>query len=185
VSKNEQLVKASRDDGRPDLPGISEVDFVYKRREKSKRLAVREAFNDGKRANFLKTLAAKAGDRLKAIGLSQKAITTMSAGRVPTGYNVHHIHPIDDSGTNSPSNLVLIRISPDHQAIHNALNPQILGLNAGQSRHVTLLEPESGFYDSVKGKVSLAEQDADREKAATPRSTTTYRARRRSFDASR
>ena len=56
---------------------------------------------------------------LKNMGFSEADIARLKSGLNPKGYQVHHILPLDDSGTNSFSNLVLIKNTPFHKAISN------------------------------------------------------------------
>jgi hypothetical protein len=79
-------------------------------------------------------------------GFSLRNITTLANGRVPRGFQVHHIRPLDDGGTNDFSNLVLIRAHPAHEAVHRYLDPQIHGLECGKTRVVSLPIPEPGIH---------------------------------------
>lgn len=59
---------------------------------------------------------------LKSHGLSETDIQKLKDGFVPKGYQVHHELPLDDSGTNDFSNLVLIKNEPYHKVITNYQN---------------------------------------------------------------
>ena len=54
---------------------------------------------------------------LKSHGLSETDIQKLKDGFVPKGYQVHHELPLDDSGTNDFSNLVLIKNEPYNKVI--------------------------------------------------------------------
>ena len=44
-------------------------------------------------------------------------------GKAPQGYQVHHRIPLDDGGTNSRANFILIRNDVEHRALHGYYNP--------------------------------------------------------------
>lgn len=52
-------------------------------------------------------------------------------GRVPDGWQVHHKLPLDDSGTNSLDNLVLVQNEPYHKVITNYQNSVTKQLQVG------------------------------------------------------
>ena len=120
------------------LPDVPVVEMIYQRRQKAERAALREEFNDGVRQSFLRHLAMEKDGDLRERGFKNRNIESMLRGRVPPGYNVHHIKPLDDGGDNSFGNLVLMRAHPDHEAVHRYLDPQLVGLQNGQSRTVQI-----------------------------------------------
>jgi hypothetical protein len=128
------------------LPDIPVVDMVYHRRDKAGRAALREAFDTEDRQAFLRHLLTERSDDLRARGFTERNFESLRRGKVPHGYNVHHIKPIDDGGDNRFDNLVLMRAHPEHEAIHRHLDPQLKGLEAGQARTVQLAMPEAGAY---------------------------------------
>ena len=128
------------------LPDIPVVDMVYTRRPKAERLALREAFDTERRQAFLRHLLTERSAELRARGFTERNLESLRFGKVPHGYNVHHIKPLDDGGDNRFDNLVLMRAHPEHEAIHRYLDPQLKGLEAGQSRLVRLPQPEPGAY---------------------------------------
>jgi hypothetical protein len=130
---------------RDALPTAGLIDFTYSRRAKAEKRALREAFDAEFRVDFLKHLAQSRSSELRASGFSPQNIASLARGRVPRGYQVHHIRPLDDGGTNDPSNLVLIRAHPEHEAIHRFLDPQLQDLRRGQSRIVKLPVVAPGF----------------------------------------
>ena len=83
---------------------------------------------------------------MRARGFTERNLESLRFGKVPHGYNVHHIKPLDDGGDNRFDNLVLIRAHPEHEAIHRYLDPQLKGLDRGQSRTVQLPMPDAGAY---------------------------------------
>ncbi|WP_317451540.1 HNH endonuclease [Pseudoalteromonas maricaloris] len=46
--------------------------------------------------------------------MNEREVAKLADGKVPKGWQVHHKIPLDDGGTNSFNNLVLIRNSPEH-----------------------------------------------------------------------
>ena len=128
------------------LPDVPLVEMVYQRRAKAERLALREAFDQEERRAFLAYLLAERKEELQARGFTERNLESLRYGKVPHGFNVHHIKPLDDGGDNRFSNLVLIRAEPEHKAIHRYLDPQIAGLEPGQSRLVKFPMPEAGAY---------------------------------------
>lgn len=83
------------------------------------------------RPAFLKQLANRHANELRAAGIAQAAIDRMASnGRPPDGYQVHHRIPLDDGGDNSFSNLILIRDDVEHRAIHGRFNPGELAADA-------------------------------------------------------
>ncbi|HMA51887.1 MAG TPA: HNH endonuclease signature motif containing protein [Magnetospirillaceae bacterium] len=128
------------------LPDVPVVDMVYSRREKAERAALREAFDTEGRQAFLRHLLTERSAELKAKGFTERNFESLRYGKVPHGYNVHHIKPLDDGGDNRFDNLVLLRAHPEHESIHRYLDPQLKGLEVGQSRTVRLPLPEAGAY---------------------------------------
>ena len=80
----------------------------------------RNKFKSNIRKNFIKELYEKYGySGLKNRGFSDIDILKIKDGKCPNGFQVHHKFPLDDSGNNDFSNLVLIRNFPYHLAITN------------------------------------------------------------------
>ena len=78
--------------------------------------ALRRKFNSSVRRNFLIYLSSNV-EALKAAGFTDAEILKMKKGEVSKKWQVHHILPLDDSGTNDFSNLVLIINDPYHKAL--------------------------------------------------------------------
>jgi hypothetical protein len=132
------------------LPDVPVVDFEYRRRGLQEKAALRESFQMGERQAFLNHLLAERSGELRAQGFTERNLESLRRGKVPHGYNVHHIKPLDDGGDNRFDNLVLLRAHPTHEAIHRYLDPQLKGLEVGQSRQVGLPMPEPGAYRGVE-----------------------------------
>jgi hypothetical protein len=125
-----------------EIPGwhLQQIDYV--KRLPEARNELRQAFNQGVRKDFVKDLAANHADELRAADLSEADIQRLARGRIPEGYQVHHILPLDDGGTNAYDNLVLIRNNPDHMLITNHQNAATRGLEPGEARHLEWPVPD-------------------------------------------
>jgi hypothetical protein len=128
------------------LPNVPVITFDYRRRDIAEKSALRESFQMGDRQAFLAHLVQDRSAELRAQGFTERNLESLRRGKVPHGYNVHHIKPLDDGGDNRFDNLVLLRAHPTHEAIHRYLDPQLKGLEVGQSRPVSLPNPAPGAY---------------------------------------
>lgn len=72
---------------------------------------MRREFNNSVRKSFAHNIAAHP-DVISRLDVAQREI--LAAGRIPKGYQIHHKLPLEDSGNNNFSNLVLIKNSPEH-----------------------------------------------------------------------
>ena len=118
-----------------EIAGVKVVDnFVFTKQTKAVRNKLRRQFNRSERKKFLKGL--NEAD-LRRHGFTDAEIKRVQSGKVPKGYQVHHKNPLDDSGTNNPDNLVLIRNSPDHQLITNHQTWATKDMAPGDSRTIT------------------------------------------------
>jgi hypothetical protein len=126
------------------LPDVPLVAIDYQRRGLAEKAALRESFQMGERQAFLAHLVRERAADLRAKGFTERNIDSLRRGKAPHGYNVHHIRPLDDGGDNRFENLVLLRAHPEHEAIHRHLDPQLRGLEVGQTRRVNLPLPEPG-----------------------------------------
>jgi hypothetical protein len=95
------------------------------------------------RKEFVTDLAENHAAALRDAGISDGDIATMAKGEVPWHYEVHHKLSLDDGGTNAPSNLMLIKIDPDHYLITNYQKQQTRGMSAGQTRNLEWPMPDS------------------------------------------
>jgi hypothetical protein len=134
------------------------IEMTYLRRDLAEKAALRDSFQLGDRQAFLQYLVEQRGDELRARGFTPRNFESLQRGKVPHGYNVHHIRPLDDGGDNRFDNLVLLRAHPEHEAIHRYLDPQLRGLQVGQIRQVTLPYPEPGSYRRESQGLDLARQ---------------------------
>lgn len=103
------------------LPDIEMKKINYVKRDRSVLKELRDDFNKSVRRDFLKSISSDIKN-LKSHGLSETDIQKLKDGFVPKGYQVHHELPLDDSGTNDFSNLVLIKNEPYHKVITNYQN---------------------------------------------------------------
>ncbi len=136
------------------LPDVPVVAMDYQRRGLAEKAALRESFQMGERQAFLTHLVNQRADDLRAKGFTERNFESLRRGKVPHGYNVHHIRPLDDGGDNRFENLVLLRAHPEHEAIHRYLDPQLRGLEVGQTRRVSLPQPEPGALRSREAEKS-------------------------------
>jgi hypothetical protein len=91
---------------------VSELNYV--RRDRAEYAALRGEFNSSVRPNFLKSLSTHP-DALSTFDSNN--LLRLADGKVPSGWQVHHKIPLDDSGTNALDNLILIQNSPYHSAL--------------------------------------------------------------------
>lgn len=83
---------------------------------------------------------------LKNIGFSDIDIQKIRNGLVPDGWQVHHKLPLDDSGTNSFENLILIKNDPYHKVITNYQNSVVKGLQIGETLTIKWPMPNGNIY---------------------------------------
>jgi len=131
-----------------ELRGVDSVSVNYVKRDRVEYAALRKDFDSTVRGDFLRDLAGDPAkvDALRKAGLDQAAIDRIASGRVPQGWQVHHKLPLDDGGTNSFDNLVLIRNDPHHIALTNAQRSLVGDLAVGQSRQVDFPIPRGFVY---------------------------------------
>ena len=104
---------------------------------------------DGVKAKFLKEEVASLGeDFLKSKGLSDADIARINDGRIPKDYNIHHKYPLDDGGTNSSDNLILIKQKgvSDHQNFTDYQNSITAGLKPGETKVIDWPVPTGKVY---------------------------------------
>lgn len=131
-----------------ELRGVDAVSVNYVKRDRAAYQDLRAAFDSRVRADFLRDLASDPTkvEALRRAGLDQAAIDRIASGRVPQGWQVHHKLPLDDGGTNSFDNLVLIKNDPHHIALTNAQRTLVGDLAVGQSRQVDFPIPRGFVY---------------------------------------
>lgn len=128
------------------LPDVPVVEMTYRRRGKAEAEALRHSFHHEERKAFLSYLLAEKSADMRAKGFTERNLESLRRGKVPHGYNVHHIRPLDDGGDNRFDNLVLLPARPQHEAIHRYLDPQLRGLERGEARQVRLPMIPTGAY---------------------------------------
>ncbi len=131
-----------------EMKGVSTKRIEYRKRPRPEYADLRKQFDGGKRQEFLKRLASDPQQikLLKDAGISETGLQKMRDGRVPDGWQVHHKLPLDDGGTNDPSNLVLIKNNPAHQVLTNAQSSLVGDLTEGQIRTVDFPVPDGKVY---------------------------------------
>lgn len=152
------------------LPGVAIKDFAYTRRPRPQHKSLRKAFKSVRRA-FIQDVAQNQGDVLRKAGLTDAEIASArDQGRLPDRFNVHHIKPLDDGGTNDFSNLVIMHKTGDHELVHRYLDPQIQNLPLGKTRTVRLPMPEGGtLYSSKVARQEMGGRSAGQRPAAPQR----------------
>ncbi|WP_250674109.1 polymorphic toxin-type HINT domain-containing protein [Paraclostridium ghonii] len=127
------------------LKDVKTKEISYIKRGTAELNTLRNDFNASVRKSFLKDLF-KRVEYLKEAGFTEKDILKMQNGRVPDGWQVHHKLPLDDSGTNSFDNLVLIKNEPYHKVITNYQNSFAKQLEVGEVKNVNWPIPEGNIY---------------------------------------
>ncbi|MBC1474075.1 hypothetical protein HB852_05570 [Listeria grandensis] len=130
------------------LPDVYEQPVNYTKRDRVEFNNLRKEFDNGIRKKFLKSLAADNGlvATFEKVGLSAQDIKKMEAGKVPTGYQVHHKLPLDDGGTNDFKNLVLIKNDPFHKVLTNTQKTLTKDLTVGETVRLEWPIPDGSIY---------------------------------------
>jgi hypothetical protein len=105
----------------------------FRKRPEAERINLRKEFNRTVRSDFLENLATQRRPELLNAGLTEAEIEGMLDGEVPDRYEVHHILPLDDGGTNTFDNLILIRKSSEHTALTAYQNALAKNLDENES----------------------------------------------------
>lgn len=129
------------------LEGVKPTEIEYVKRDSEQLQTLRNEFNTSKRREFLQNLSNET-QYLKDSGFTEKDILKLQDGRLPDGWQVHHKLPLDDSGTNSFDNLVLIKNEPFHKVITNYQNSFAKKLTSGETQVVNWPIPEGNIYPS-------------------------------------
>ncbi|MGE2106404.1 type VI secretion system tube protein TssD [Citrobacter koseri] len=125
------------------LNGVTIEEIHYIRRAPTEAAVLRRDFNNSVRKNFLINLA-KTPDAISRF--NSEDILRMSNGTVPKDYSVHHKLPLDDSGTNTFDNLVLIGNEPYHKIFTNMQSTVIRGMLPGESKVTPWAIPSGSIY---------------------------------------
>jgi len=123
------------------IPDWHMHEISYTKRTDAAREALRDAFPPVRRS-FVKDLAENHAAELSDAGMSKGDIAMMAKGRIPEGYQVHHVLPLDDGGTNATDNLVLIRNEPDHQLVTRYQLDQTKAMSPGETRRMAWPMPD-------------------------------------------
>ncbi|WP_369397695.1 PAAR domain-containing protein [Pseudomonas plecoglossicida] len=122
-----------------ELPGVRVEKFLYVKRSNAERMALRRVFDSVERARFLKDLSGtvEGVNGLKRAGFNGADIRMIQSGKLPSKeWQVHHIKPLDDGGTNDFDNLVLIKLESYHRVFTNVQKSLSGGMKEGESRMV-------------------------------------------------
>ncbi|QBO35728.1 hypothetical protein EQG49_04245 [Periweissella cryptocerci] len=120
------------------------VEYVKRPSVEAKKL--RNKFNASVKKSFLRNLATDE-KRLQKYGLTKNDIEDMRDGYVPDGWQVHHQLPLDDSGTNDFSNLVLVKNEPYHKVITNYQRSSTKGMKPGDKRIINWPFIKNNIYN--------------------------------------
>ncbi|AQL39846.1 PAAR domain-containing protein [Pseudomonas syringae] len=122
-----------------ELPGVWTENMAYTKRAPADARLLRNEFDSRIRGSFLKSISDTPENisALKNSGLSDAEIGNIKTGKLPNeDWQVHHIKPLDDGGTNSFENLVLIKNEPYHKVLTNFQNSFTRTLTPGESKIV-------------------------------------------------
>lgn len=131
------------------LDNLKLENISYVKRCPEDLIVLRNEFNTVIRKNFLKELG-KTPELLKTQGLSDIDILKIQNGKVPNGWQIHHKLPLDDSGTNSFDNLVLIQNEPYHKVITNYQNNMTSDMTVGDVKQIQWPIPNDNIYPMKK-----------------------------------
>ncbi|MBK8012125.1 MAG: HNH endonuclease [Deltaproteobacteria bacterium] len=131
----------------------------FKKRPEAERVALRTEFNRSVRTAYLRQLAESRRDELYVHGLAPTEVAAMAKGDLPFGYQVHHIIPLDDGGTNAFENLILLRNNREHSALSAYQNAFTRGLSPGDSVTVDYPVPIRAENFAVYPPASLSEPE--------------------------
>ncbi|AVO98860.1 HNH endonuclease [Enterobacter cloacae complex sp. FDA-CDC-AR_0132] len=123
--------------------GITVTDINYTKRNPAEAALLRKEFDSTVRKKFVKEIAATP-DAANIFSPSQ--LLRMNSGKSPDGWDVHHKLPLDDGGTNSFKNLVLIEKEPFHKIFTNMQRSAVKNLVPGESRVTPWAIPTGSIY---------------------------------------
>lgn len=130
------------------LKNVKVKNIVYEKRSSVELKNFRQEFNKTVRKDFLKDLGNNK-EYLKEAGFSETDIAKIQNGRVPNGWQVHHKLSLDDSGTNTFDNLVLIQNEPYHKVITNYQNSIARQMKVGEVQKVQWPVPNGNIYPPI------------------------------------
>lgn len=139
------------------LPGMKYVTLRYTKKDRALYERDRQAFSRldfsapppnrmvGARRDWLRQVSDPAvlpDATLRKAGWTGEQIAAFRAHQfVPSTHQVHHRIPLDDGGTNEPSNFVLLRQDPEHGGLTNAQLDASRNLAPGETVDVNLPMP--------------------------------------------
>lgn len=123
--------------------GITITDINYTKRNPAEAALLRKEFDSTVTKEFVKEIAATP-DAANIFSPSQ--LLRMNSGKSPDGWDVHHKLPLDDGGTNSFNNLVLIEKEPYHKIFTNMQRSAAKNLVPGESRVTPWAIPTGSIY---------------------------------------
>lgn len=155
-------VTAYHHTGARNLIGFKYVRIDYmKKLDRALYKTERNEFDQKERATWLSDIGKNRSPELLAAGISRQDIDRMAiTGKAPDGYQVHHRIPLDDGGTNSSTNFILIKDDIEHRALHGYYNPaelRIRLLAAGETAIVAFPVPPEDtliYPNPSKGYIS-------------------------------
>ncbi|MDK1703409.1 HNH endonuclease signature motif containing protein [Serratia rubidaea] len=124
------------------LNNINVVKMNYIRRDSVERNLLRKQFSSVKK-DFLKSIANNPEVK-KRVGPDD--LLRMADGKNPYKWDVHHKLPLDDSGSNDFSNLVLISKSPEHSVFTTSQARITRSIASGGSTEVLWAVPKGIIY---------------------------------------
>ena len=127
------------------LPNVTETSIQYIKRDPTVLKDLRRTFDNGGRSDFIRNLA-QDESLLRNAGFNSSDIQMIKDGYVPSGWQVHHKLPLDDSGTNNFDNLVLIQNEPYHKVITNHQNTVTRGMIPGEIREIIWPKIDGNIY---------------------------------------
>lgn len=124
------------------LNNIEVIKMNYVKRTAVERMALRREF-EGVRKQFLKSVADNSEIKKR---LDLDDLARMRKGLNPIHWDVHHKFPLDDSGTNDFSNLMLISKSPEHAMFTTTQRKITQSISAGGSTEILWPVPKGIIY---------------------------------------
>jgi hypothetical protein len=130
------------------LTNVEVRQIQYTKRSRTEWKQLRNDFDSKVRSSFVKDISTDPNKlkELKKAGVTESEILELRKGKIPDRFQVHHKLPLDDGGTNSFDNLVLIVNEPFHKAITNEQVRLTRQMTEGQTKNLTWVVPPSFVY---------------------------------------
>jgi len=116
-------------------------EYHYVKKDRALFVKERNKFDSSVRSNFLKNLVEAHKEALVTAGLKDVELERMGRGKVPLGFQVHHILPLDDNGTNDANNLLLMKNRPYHTSITKLQKSSTFDMQVGEERKIGMIVP--------------------------------------------